>query len=91
MLGSLRMDYLMKLFSRNKVWDKPFSEKVSKRVSRLQTPEIEGWLDQSIYEIGRCLSMYQRSREDIYLDEALNGAEALHAMVDQLRKRTPRR
>ena len=86
------MDYLMKLFFRNKkAWDKPFSERVSKRVSRLQTAEIEGWLDQSIYEIGRCLSMYQRSKDDVYLDEALTGAEALHAMVDSLRKRTPRR
>ena len=91
MLGSLRMDYLMKLFSRSKVWEKPFSEKVSKRVSRLQTAEIEGWLDQSIYEIGRCLSMYQRSKDELYLDEALKGAEALHAMVDTLRNRTPRR
>lgn len=82
----------MKNFLKSKkVWDKPFSEKVARRVSKLQTVEIEGWLDQSIYEIGRCLSMYQRSRDDLYLDEALNGAEALHAMVDALRKRTPRR
>lgn len=86
------MGYLMKLFSRNKQpWDKPFSEKVAKRVSRLGTTEMEGWVDQSIYELGRCLSMYQKTRDDIYLDEALIGAEAIHAIVDTLRKRTPRR
>ena len=81
----------MSFLKSKKNWDKPFSEKVARRVSKLQTPEIEGWIDQSIYEIGRCLSMYQRTRDDLYLDEALNGAEAIHAMVDQLRKRTPRR
>jgi hypothetical protein len=86
------MDYLMKLFSKNKKpWDKPFSEKVAKRVSRLQTAEIESWVDQSLYEIGRCLSMYQRTRDDMYLDEALLGSEAAHAMLDSLRNRTPRR
>ena len=82
---------MMKFSRRKKVWDKPFSEKVSRRVSRLHTSEIEGWTDSAIFDIGRCLSMYQRTKDDVYLDEALNGAEALHAMVDALRNRTPRR
>ena len=85
------MVYTMNFLKSKKTWDKPFSEKVARRVARLHTNEIEGWVDSAIYEIGRCLSMYQRTREDIYLDEALNGAEALHAMIDQLRNRTPRR
>lgn len=75
---------------KTKTWDKPFSEKIAKRVSRLQTAEMQGWVDQALYEVGRCLSMYQRSRDDLYLDEALTGAEAIHAMLDELRKRTPR-
>lgn len=75
---------------KTKAWDKPFSEKIAKRVSRLQTAEMQGWVDQALYEVGRCLSMYQRSRDDLYLDEALTGAEAIHAMLDELRKRTPR-
>jgi hypothetical protein len=82
---------MMKFSWRRKTtWDKPFSEKVAKRVSRLGAQEIEGWIDQSIYEIGRALSAYQRSRNTAYLDELLLGAEALHAMVDSLQKRTPR-
>lgn len=78
-------------FRRKKViWNKPFSEKVAKRVAKLETPEIEGWIDQSIYAIGRVLSSYQKTRDTTYLDELLLDAEALHAIVDELSKRTPR-
>ena len=45
------------------------------------------WIDQSLYEIGKCISSYQKSREKVYLDEARNGAEALHAVVEELHKR----
>ena len=71
----------------SKTWDKPFSEKVSKRVSRIPTGELELWTDQAIYELGRCLSGYQKSRDKFYLDEARSGAEALHAVVEELHKR----
>jgi len=46
------------------------------------------WIDQAIYEVGKCLSSYQKSREKVYLDEARNGAEALHAVVEELYKRS---
>lgn len=48
------------------------------------------WTEQSIYELGRCLSGYQNTREQFYLDEARQGAEALHAVVEELHKRTSR-
>jgi len=73
-----------------KNWDKPFSEQIAKRVSKIPTGELETWIDQSIYELGRCLSMYQRSREQVYLTEALRGAEALHAVVDAMYNRMSR-
>ena len=76
------------IFSKDKEpWTKPFSEKVAKRVSRIPTTELEMWVDQSLYEIGRCMSLYAKSRENVYLNEALTGSEALHAVVDQLHKR----
>jgi len=34
--------------------------------------------------------MYQRSREQVYLTEALKGAEALHAVVDAMYNRMSR-
>ena len=70
------------------IWIKPFSEKVSKRVAKIPTTELEMWIDQSIYEVGRCMSSYSKSREKVYLDEALLGAEALHAVVDELKNRS---
>lgn len=81
----------MRLFKKKGyTWDKPFSEKVAKRVSRIPTNELEMWVDQSIYELGRCLSGYSKSREQVYMDEARSGAEALHAVVEELHKRTSR-
>lgn len=75
------------LKTNKKDWDKPFSEKVAKRVSRIPTGELEMWTDQAIYELGRCLANYQKSRDKFYLDEARTGAEALHAVVEELHKR----
>jgi len=77
----------MRLSKSKQVWVKPFSEKVAKRVSRIPTSELEMWIDQSLYEIGRCMSMYGRTREQRYLEEALTGGEALHAVIDQLHTR----
>jgi len=85
------MGYLMN-FSRNKAkWDKPFSEKVARRVARLSTSELEGYIDQSVYDVGRMFSAYQKSRRDEYLDELRLGAEVLHAIVEELYKRTTHR
>ena len=77
----------MKLFHKDKEWTKPFSEKVAKRVAKIPTGELELWAEQSIYELGRCLSGYQKSRDVFYLNEAQKGAEALHAVVEELHSR----
>lgn len=81
---------MMSFLKSKPAWDKPFSEKVAKRVSRIPTSELEMWVDQSIYEVGRCLSGFSKTREQVYLDEARNGAEALHAVVEELHKRNSR-
>jgi hypothetical protein len=84
------MDYTMSFLKtkKNELWDKPFSERVAKRVSKIPTSELEMWIDQSLYEIGRCMSLYAKTREKRYLEEALTGGEALHAVIDQLHLRT---
>jgi hypothetical protein len=68
--------------------NKPFSEKVAKRVSKIPTSDLEMWADQCLYELGRTLSTYSRLRESSQLENALEGAEALHAVVNELYKRT---
>lgn len=80
----------MMSFFKKEPWVKPFPEKVARRVSRIPTGELEQWADQALTEIGKCLSMYGKSRERIYLDEAVKGAEALHAVIDELHGRMTR-
>ena len=75
------------LFSKNKDWNKPFAEKVAKRVARIPTGELESWAEQSLIDISKCLSMYSKNRDAFYLKEAEMGAEALHAVVNQLNLR----
>jgi uncharacterized membrane protein YebE (DUF533 family) len=72
---------------KKKDWNKPFSEKVAKRVSKIPTGELTVWADQSLYEMGRLISSYERTRERVYLDELAQGAEAFHAVIHELNKR----
>jgi hypothetical protein len=81
----------MRFFTKNKKrWDKPFSEKVSKRVNRLTTQELMGWIEPSLYSIGQTASSYQKTNSQETLDNLLLSVEALHATVDAIRSRTPR-
>lgn len=68
-------------------WVKPFSETVAKRVAKIPTGELSLWIDQAMYELGRCLTNYDKSRDVNYLTEALNGAEAIHAVVNEIHVR----
>lgn len=77
-------------FFKKKNWMKPFPEKVARRVSRIPTGELEQWAEQALTEIGKCLSMYSKSRDTIYLDEAVKGAEAMHAVIEELHGRMVR-
>lgn len=77
----------MMSFFKKEPWTKPFSEKVAKRVSRIPTGELEAWADQALTEVGRCLTNYTKSMDKIYLDEALKGAEAIHAVINELHTR----
>ena len=74
--------------TKNSEWNKPFQEKIAKRVSRIPTVELSSWAIQAMNDLGRCINKYEESREAIYLEEALVGAEALHAVVDELHKRS---
>lgn len=77
------------MFKRNKKnWDKPFSEKVARRVSTISTGELLSWAEQALSEINRCISGYQRNHEEWFLEEAVIGAEALHAVLDEYARRT---
>lgn len=71
-------------------WDKPFPEKLAKRVSKIPTSELEMWVEQSIIEISKCMSYYSRKRDSVYIEEATLGSEALHAVLEELKNRMTR-
>lgn len=75
-------------FPRKKKWNKPFSERIAKRVSRISSYDLTTWADQTIYEMSRLLGVYERTRTKQAADELVMGAEALHAVAEELRKRT---
>jgi len=78
------------MFKKKEPWVKPFDEKIASRVKKIPTGELDLWADQALVELGRCLSMYSRSRDLSYLKEALTGVEAIHAIVDELHNRMTR-
>jgi hypothetical protein len=75
------------MFKKKEPWVKPFDEKIASRVKKIPTGELDLWADQALVELGRCLSMYGRSRDSSYLKEALTGVEAVHAIIDELNNR----
>jgi hypothetical protein len=73
---------------KKKYWNKPFPEKIAKRVSRIPSADLTTWADQTLYELGRLLSIYERVRTPEALKELLISTEAFHAVVEELNRRT---
>lgn len=71
-----------------KSWDKPFSEKIARRISRIPTNDLLTWSDQALTGVARSLSEYMRTQEDATLEELVTGAEALYALTYEINKRT---
>ena len=73
---------------RKKIWDKPFSEAVLKRVKKLPTTQLAPWAETCMNELNKCLIEFGNTRNDFFITEALKGAEALHAVVYELHNRS---
>lgn len=76
------------MFKKKEPWDKPFSEKLAKRVSKIATADLLSWTEQALSETNRCISKYQANNDAVYLEEMLLGAEAIHCLVSEFHKRT---
>ena len=61
--------------------------KIAKRLARLPEADLVAWGAQEIYTAGRNLSAYQREGNPVFLEEAAAGAEALQAVVQEIRRR----
>jgi Tfp pilus assembly PilM family ATPase len=73
---------------KKKNWDKPFSEKVAKRVAKIATPDLTSWIEQAMSETSRSLNSYQKQQDAVNLEDLVLGAEAIHALISELQKRT---
>ena len=73
---------------KKKTWDKPFPEAVAKRVKKLPHAQLSPWAETCMNEINRCLIEFSNSGAEVYIKEALKGAEALHAVIDELHNRS---
>ena len=62
--------------------------RIEKRVEALSTSELIAWTEQTIYSIGRNLSYWQKHNDSFSLEEARLGAEALHAILETVSRRT---
>jgi hypothetical protein len=73
---------------KKKNWNKPFSEKIAKRVKIIPRDQLSVWIETSSYEVTRCIREYEKTNDLFFLKEALTGAEALHASVNELYDRS---
>jgi len=61
---------------------------VEKRVANLPTEDLTKWAEQALYGIGRNMSDWVKSSETLYIEEAKLGAEALLAVMSELKNRS---
>lgn len=66
----------------------PFPDKLLRRVSKISTADLIIWAEQALSETSRMVSKYQGSADPVYVDEMLMGAEALHCLLHELKRRT---
>ncbi len=61
--------------------------KIQKRISKLPSSELVAWTENALFVIGREITTYQRTGEKELLNEAEIGAEVLHEIVKELKRR----
>jgi hypothetical protein len=79
------------LFFKKEKSKKVYSNQLIKRVATIPSGDIVFWADQAMSEIGRSLYSYENTREEIHLDEAMEGLTALEAIVMEMKYRSTTR
>ena len=62
--------------------------RLERRVAKIATADLSAWADQALYGLGRDLSQWQRSGDSARLSDAEEAAEALLAVIREVRSRT---
>jgi hypothetical protein len=76
----------MMIFKKKKVGYQP-QTKIQKRISKLPSSELVAWTENALFVIGKEITTYQRTGEKELLNEAEIGAEVLHEIVKELKRR----
>ena len=76
------------MFKKKEPWNKPFPEKLAKRVSKIATPDLLTWVEQALSETSRSVYRYQTNSDEAHLEEMLLGAEAINCLVSEFYRRT---
>lgn len=74
----------MKIFSKG---GQPQPTKLQKRVASISTSDLVAWTENSLFVIGKEITHYQKNKNIDALYEMELGAEALLAIVQELKKR----
>jgi hypothetical protein len=74
------------IFKKKKVGYQP-QTKIQKRISKLPSSELVAWTENALFVIGKEITTYQRTGEKELLNEAEIGAEVLHEIVKELKRR----
>lgn len=62
--------------------------KIQKRISKLSTTELIGWVEASLFAIGRDTFSWQKTKNKDVIDELEMAAEALLEIMRELRRRS---
>jgi hypothetical protein len=76
----------MMIFKKKKAGYQP-QTKIQKRISKLPSSELVAWTENALFVIGKEITTYQRTGEKELLNEAEIGAEVLHEIVKELKRR----
>jgi hypothetical protein len=77
----------MKIFQK-KTGGHQHQTKIEKRVATIATPDLVMWAENALFVIGKEVTHWQRDKSDYALEEAALGAEALTAIIKELKKRS---
>jgi len=61
--------------------------KIQKRISKLPTPELITWAENALFVIGKEVTTWMRTNEKALLNDAEMGAEVLHEIIKELKRR----
>ena len=66
---------------------KPSPSKYAKRIARIPTADLFSWAEQAGYGVMRNVEAYQRRGAEEHLMEAIEGTEALLAVLQEIKRR----